>query len=328
MGRRPLAGGTVTSHAGPVVNLPPEVDGRLSFGPGTIVNGTEPVDGRRLVDVDVQHVEHGIEAGAVPFGAAKVSWRRNRALQARRRVNRPRQVAAEVFQRLRARLRSDVREIGLGQRLPDERLGLQRNELRRRGFLTRYRRARHGNVSHRKQRLARVPIEDEGEAHLRELYDGVLRRRSGPDGDEDWRRRIVVVPDVVSNGLIVPLPFAGRRVERQDRVGKEVVALPKSTVEVLGSRPGRGKHPSARFVDCHATPGVRAAVALPLDPLPRVVAHLPLAWDGVKRPFERPRHGVVRADVPGRGIVALVDPRRDDQEVLEHGAGRGHLDDC
>ena len=56
---------------------------------GTILDGAEPVDGRRLVDVDVQHVEHGIEARAVPFGAAKMSWRRNRALQARRRVNRP-----------------------------------------------------------------------------------------------------------------------------------------------------------------------------------------------------------------------------------------------
>ena len=57
------------------------------------------------------------------------------------------------------------------------------------------------------------------------------------------------------------------------------------------------------------------------------MAHLPFARNRVERPFELACHRVVGADVPRRGIVALVDAGREDQEVLEHGAGRGHLDD-
>ena len=34
MWRCPLSSGTVTGHAGPVVDLPPELYGRLSSGPG------------------------------------------------------------------------------------------------------------------------------------------------------------------------------------------------------------------------------------------------------------------------------------------------------
>ena len=61
--------------------------------------------------------------------------------------------------------------------LADERLRLQRNELRRRRFLARNRRARHRHLVHREQRLAGVAVEHEREAHLRELHDGILRGR-------------------------------------------------------------------------------------------------------------------------------------------------------
>ena len=326
MRRRALPRGAVTGGAGPVVDLAAELDGVLAARAGLVEDRPQLVDGRRLVDVDVQHVQHRIEAGAVPFRAAEMSRRRDRALQARRRVDRPGEVAAEVPERLCPRFRRDVRQVGFGQGLANERLRLERDELRRRRFLAGHGRARHRHFLHREERFPRVAIEHEREAHLGELHDGILRGRSRSDRDQDRRGRIVVVPDVVAHGLVVPLALARDRVEREDRVGEQVVALAEPAVEVLGRRAGGREHPAALLVDGHAAPGVGAAVVLALDPLPGVVADLSLARDRVERPLERAGDGVVATDVAGRGVVALVDPRRNDQDVLEHRARRRHLD--
>ena len=92
----------------------------------------------------------------------------------------------------------------------------------------------------------------------------------------------------MAHGLEVPLALARHRVEREHGVGEQVVALAEPAVEVLGRRAGRRKHPAALLVDRHAAPGVGAAVVLSLDPLPGVVAELPLSGIVWKIHFSAP----------------------------------------
>ena len=212
--RRALPRGAVAGGAGAVVDLASQRD-RVCGRAGRSCTA-EPVDRRRLVHVDVEHVQHRIEARAVPFGAAEMAGRRDRALQAGRRVDRPGQVAAELLQRLRVRLGRDVRQIGLGQGLPDERLRLQRE---RAASATSPRPAPSSAApAPRAPGTAAVPV-SRSSTNVKPIFVSCTTAsfavRPGPDGDQDRRRRIVVVPDVVANGLVVPLALAGRRVERE-----------------------------------------------------------------------------------------------------------------
>ena len=153
-----------------------------------------------------------------------------------------------------------------------------------RGFLTGDGRRRNGNLVHGKDRLPGVTIEHERQAHLRELHDDVTRgsaRRR--DRDEDRRRRVVVVPDVVTHRLVVPLALTGPGVEGDHAVREKIRPFPEAAVEVLGGRAGRRKDPAASLVDRDAAPRVGAAVALALDELPRFVTELSRAAESCGR---------------------------------------------
>ena len=112
--RGALARGAVACRAGAVVDLTSKGNG-VSGGAGHVVHRPEPIDRRRLVDVDIQHVEHGIEAPAMPFRAPEMPRRRDRALQTGRREDRPGLISPEILQSLRVRLGRDVREVRLRQ---------------------------------------------------------------------------------------------------------------------------------------------------------------------------------------------------------------------
>ena len=164
--------------------------------------------------------------------------------------------------------------------LPDERLRLQRNELRRCRLLAGHRRSAEQATSWTGN--SGLPV-SRSSTNVKPIFVSCTTASfaAAPDPivTRIGRRRIVVVPDVVPDGLEVPLALAGRRVQRQHGVGEQVVALAESAVEVLGRRAGGGEHPAALLVDGDAAPGVGAAVVLPLDPLPGVVAGLALAWE-------------------------------------------------
>ena len=176
--------------------------------------------------------------------------------------------------------------------------------------------------------MSGVTIEHEREAHLGQLDHRIFGSWTRSDSDKDWCGRVVVIPDVMADGLKVPLALAGERVQCQHRVRKQVVTLTEAAVEVFGRRAGGGEYPAAVLVDGHASPRVGAAVVLSLDPLPGVVAELALHGNGVKDPLHRSGNGVVAATMAGRRIVALVDARRDDEHVLEHRSRGRHLDEC
>jgi len=54
--------------------------------------------------------------------------------------------------------------------------------------------------------------------------------------------------------LILPLQFAGCRVQCQDAIGKEIFALSEASVEVVGGRPGCGEYQAALKVRLAAPP--------------------------------------------------------------------------
>src|SRR5262249_29561121 len=159
---------------------------------------------------------------------AQVTWSRNGSLQARRRVDRSRKVLPEFLQRIRVRLRRDVRQVCFAEGLTDERARLQRNQLCWPRFFAGDRRCRDGNFLHGKQRLSGFPIENEGKAHLRQLDNGLSRRRAVAKRHENRRGWIVVIPDIVTDGLVVPLALTGQSVQSKNTVRKQVRALPEA----------------------------------------------------------------------------------------------------
>src|SRR6185369_248348 len=92
-------------------------------------------------------------------------------------------------------------------------------------------------------------------------------------------------PEVVMHLLEVPAVFTRLRVERDDRIGIQVVARAHGAVEV-GPRIARGKVEKAELgIDRRRLPNRSAAVLPDLAVLrPRLVAALARGWDRVERP--------------------------------------------
>ena len=317
---------SVARNAAALVDSPAKLCRSLWSVRGRIVDGPKAVDGRRVVHIDVEDIQEWIEGATVPFASAQVAWLREGALRAWRRVDGSGPILPEFLQRMLACGRRDVREVGFRERLAHQWGRLYRNRLRRPRLFARHRGSRHRDFVHRKQRLAGLSIQHERESHLRELNDGVPRCRARRERDENRRSRIVVVPDIVVDGLVVPLQCASGSIECKDAVGVEVRSLAEPSVEVIGRRAGCGEHPPSLFVYRDAAPRVGASVRLAVGPLPRLVARLALLRNRVKHPDEPSGEDVVGAYVAGRCVVALVHARPEDQQVPVDRAWRRHLE--
>ena len=136
-------------------------------------------------------------------------------------------------------------------------------------------------------RLARLSVQHENKAHLRQLDHGVALGAAVPQVDENWRRRKVVVPDVMANDLIVPPAFSSLRVQRQNAVGEQVLALAKGPVEIVSDGPGACEYPATLFVDRDASPCIATAKSLTTS---RGRTHLPEESCGRSTPTRRSQH--------------------------------------
>ncbi len=174
----------------------------------------------------------------------------------------------------------------------------------------------------REERPAGRALEQPDDPLLARLGDGVDAATAARHRHQRRRRRQIPIPDVVVDGLVVPQPPAGRRVERQQRVGVEVVAEAVGAVEIGGGRSGRHEDDAARRVDRHAGPVVGAAAGLARAGRPGVGAGLTGRGDGPEGPAHRAGPHVDGADVAGRGRQAFVDAAADDQEIAVDRAGR------
>ena len=101
------------------------------------------------------------------------------------------------------------------------------------------------------QRFAGVSMQHEQHAGLRRLQDRGHVLAAAPDRGEGGGRRIVVVPEVVMDGLEMPGDLAGRSLERDDRVRVAVVARPQAAEVVRPRARSRREDEAALRVGHH-----------------------------------------------------------------------------
>jgi hypothetical protein len=131
--------------------------------------------------------------------------------------------------------------------------------LRWRGDLTGYRAGERVDLDDVVHRFTGVTVENIEMPGLGRDGDGVDRLALSLELDEGWRRRIVPVPEVVFEHLIVPLQLAGASIDRDETIGEQVVAETVRAVEVGCRGACRCKQQGALFVQGHAAPHIRAA---------------------------------------------------------------------
>ena len=169
-------------------------------------------------------------------------------------------------------------------------------------------------------------IEHVQEARLAGERDDVDVAAVVPDRRQLRRRVVVEVPEVVVRRLEVPQALAGARVERDQAIGEQVGADAVGAVVVVGGRAGREVGDAALLVDRQLAPGVRAADVFPRVFRPRLVAELAWMRHGVELPDQLAGEHVVGAKIAGRRHVAFAGRRSEQNQVLEHLAGRARLD--
>ena len=128
------------------------------------------------------------------------------------------------------------------------------------------------------------------------------------------------------DGLEVPQPLAGLRLEREDAVGKQILSDAIRAVEVVVGRSERDVDDAARFVDRHRAPVVHAADVLVGVLRPRVVAELARQRHRVELPFLLAGDHVVGADVSRRVDERFAGRRSEDEQVLPDLARAVRLD--
>src|SRR2546423_11886829 len=136
-------------------------------------------------------------------------------------------------------VRRELREVGLTHALPSEWGRLARKGLRRPCLLAAQGRRGYGALFDRKERTARLTIEKENKATLRNLRDRVDAPAAARDGDEIGRGREVAIPDIVMHRLKVPETLPGLGVQREQRVCEEVCADAIAAIKMLRRRPSR-----------------------------------------------------------------------------------------
>ncbi len=207
--------------------------------------------------------------------------------------------------------------------------GRARDRLCRVGLLPGRLASRHRRLLDAEDRFARLPVQDEEVAGFRRHGEGVDRLAAALDVEEHRRRRRVVVPDVVVDGLEVPAVRAGPDVHRDHRVGKQVGAGPVTAVGERNRRSEGQEHEFPLVVDREVErPGVRAQPPAPTVALPGVVADLARLRHGVELPQPLTAHRTESARVadPARRPARCV--RAHHHDVLPHQGHRvvGHAD--
>ena len=131
---------------------------------------------------------------------------------------------------------------------------------------------------------------------------------------------------LVCSGLEVPQTLSGTRVERDDAVAEEVVAVPVAAVKVVARSTGRNEDDAALGVHRRLTPIVYAAECVLGVVRPRVSAELAGPRHGMEDPYELACAHVVGVDVGRcRRVACAACGQRHDDQILEHAAGVARL---
>jgi hypothetical protein len=136
-----------------------------------------------------------------------------------------------------------------GKCLTHERRRLGRKRLRRPRLLTRHITLRHGLFLDRPEWFSGDAIERVQKTGLPRVGDGRHSPALVSHRHELRGRSVVEVPQIVMDRLEVPQPLPRARVECQQAVGEEILAVAIRAIEIVRSRPGRDVDDAARVVD-------------------------------------------------------------------------------
>jgi hypothetical protein len=233
---------------------------RLAFDLHAVARD-QPYLGRQAVHWHHQQIVHPIVRDAAPRYAADVARNDERSPQGRWREK---PIGSQATDRRATPgailLRHTPGVVGFhgGGR---ERAWCRGKGLRRRSELTCHIAFRNSALFDGYQRQAGLAIEDEEMTSLR----GHAQRCDGPailvPAEEDWRRRDIVVPEVVVDRLKMPDAYPGIRPQCHDRVGEQVIAQSLTAKVVVARAAGRDDHEVPRRVGNDQRPGVGTARA-------------------------------------------------------------------
>ena len=278
-----------------------------------------------VLEVRDHDLTRRIDGHAAPVHPAGVAGKHQSALEGGRRVH---ALEAQRLELLPTRGPVPGRQapgIARGEREVRERLGLHREGLGGREALSRHVDLRHGAFADREERLARLPVQDEQEAHLGGLHERGNRATVAPQVEEGGLRGDVEVPQVVVDGLEAPHDLAGRAAERHH--GAPVVRERRITVEVVGRRvAGRDEDQVSLHVHRHRRPHVGRAQHVARRA--RVLgAALEVRRCQVPGPAERTRANVEAAHDAARSVDPLIvgDRRPHHDDVPRDDGRRRHL---
>ncbi len=137
-----------------------------------------------------------------------------------------------------------------------------------------------------------------------------------------WSRQ-VAVPDVMTNGLVMPDALTGSGIQGQQAVGKKVGPMAIAAVKVKSCRACRYVHDPTRLIYRHAGPVVGTTHKLVSSRVfPALVAVLPGLRNGMKNPLLLAAANVKGADVAGSGRQSFGVERSHNDEVFVNGARR------
>ena len=280
-----------------------------------------------------RHVEHArlrVEGASGPARAAAVAGHQERAAFGGRREYRSVLVSGEDGHRLAAELRREVDQIARAEALALEGRRPAGEGLRRRRPLADDAGLGHFALQDRPHRFAGAGMEDVEEALLGELHRRPDRASLDLDVADDGRSRQVVVPQAMVDHLEVPAALPGLAVDRDQRLGVEVVAQAVPAVPVVRRRAERQVGEAELRVGAHQGPDVRVAADLPRTVLPGVAAGFALLRNRMERPELLAGADVESADVPRRCLGRarpVRDRRADDRHVAAEGDRRTHAVD-
>lgn len=170
--------------------------------------------------------------------------------------------------------------------------------------------------------LAGDAVEDPHEALLADLRNSVDRFSVLMQCEELRGGGIVVIPDVVMHHLKMPEALAGAGVESEEAVGEEIGSSAVDAVEIV-FRAGSGRiDDPTLFVERELTPDIGAADSIPCAGRPCFVTELAGMRDGVEGPDDAAGANVEGSQIAGRGAIALIGGRAQDEQVFENAAGR------
>ena len=167
---------------------------------------------------------------------------------------------------------------------------------------------RHRTLLDGPQWLTCHPIEDVQETKLSGLRHHVHILSIVLDGEQFRRDRKIIIPQIVMDQLKVPQPLASARVQREQRIPEQVVALAIRAIKIVASGTQREVSDAALLVDGHLIPVVNAAHRFPGIRRPRVVSEFTGMRDHMERPHQLAGEDIVGVNVGGRGIVTVALP--------------------